>query len=365
MVFVWLSHFCGAYLYPNGRTPEADLLVGMSMIASPSFVLISGIVCGFLATMHPANFPRLKRHLLDRGAFLLIVGHLVLAVSVLPRNHDLGVAYANGFVTDAIAVAIMFGPQLVDTMTGRWRLLLAVTLFSMNWLLVANWQPFGIGGQFVKRYIIGDLAAGTHPAAIGVFPILPWFAVYLAGTVIGEHLGRHYRNGALERARALLRRVAVASVLAGLAAYIGDRELGIHGLAWMRDPAVAEFATPTQKFPPGCAYVLFFGGAGLLVAWMMLEIEARQWLPWLTEFLRNLGHASLLVYLVQAYLSTMLRQLGLPYSAAWPLLYLSTLSVLGLTAAAWCRIDGNRFFTVGLRLLLDRRARPPRFPLAA
>src|SRR5947209_17006849 len=66
MFFVCLSHFAGAYLWKHGIR-GADFLATVSMIASPSFVLISGMTLGFLGALNPQSLPHLRVRLLDRG----------------------------------------------------------------------------------------------------------------------------------------------------------------------------------------------------------------------------------------------------------------------------------------------------------
>ena len=94
MFFVCLAHFSGAYLWPHGMK-GAELLDIVSMVASPSFVLISGMTFGFLATLHPDDVRHLRIRLLDRGVFLLVVGHLILATSQLRRT-SMAAAYSTG-----------------------------------------------------------------------------------------------------------------------------------------------------------------------------------------------------------------------------------------------------------------------------
>src|ERR1700709_2574428 len=86
MVFACLSHFSTAYLYPAGHFAATYVLTVISMVASPSFIILSGMVTGLTAVMCPHGFPQLRVHLIDRGLFLIIVGHFVLASAILPRG---------------------------------------------------------------------------------------------------------------------------------------------------------------------------------------------------------------------------------------------------------------------------------------
>jgi hypothetical protein len=59
------------------------------------------------------------------------------------------------------------------------------------------------------------------------------------------------------------------------------------------------------------------------------------------------------VYFVQAAIYSTIRGLSLPYTNAWPLLFLATLLFMGLAARLWCQLDGNRYFTVGISAVVD------------
>ncbi len=49
-----------------------------------------------------------------------------------------------------------------------------------------------------------------------------------------------------------------------------------------------------------------------------------------------------------------------PYIHAWPLLFVLSLALLAVAAAAWNSVEGNRFLSVGIGPLLERRARQRR-----
>jgi len=80
--------------------------------------------------------------------------------------------------------------------------------------------------------------------------------------------------------------------------------------------------------------------------------------PGLLNQLRQIGQASFFSYVVQFHLySVLLPKLPLPYTHAWPLLFLLSLAMLAVAARAWNSVEGNRFLTVGIGPFLERRAR--------
>jgi fucose 4-O-acetylase-like acetyltransferase len=353
MFFVCLAHFSGAYLWPHGMK-AAELLDIVSMIASPSFVLISGMTFGFLATLHPDGVLHLRVRLFDRGIFLLVIGHLILSVSQLRRT-SMAAAYSTGFLTDALAVAIILGPWLAGMTSRKTRAVLALALYCVAWTLLALWHPELPAAVAIKHYAFGGLASDTTVPHTVVFPVLLWFPIYLLGTVFGELVGSRYRVRECTQGRRLFSYVGLGLMLSGLTVYLLTREMNAVRLIVSRSPLAILLTSPTQKFPPGPAYLAFFGGSGLIFMSLVLELEARQALRWLTDSLRRVGYASLPVFLLQSFVyAAVLRPANLPYSNWWPLLFLATLVPLWTAATIWYRTESNGLLTVGLAWWLDR-----------
>src|SRR5512135_1735050 len=78
MLFVFLSHFALVYIWRSGEIRLATLMYDVAMIASPTFMLISGIMLGYLYRTHPDDFARIRVNYLYRGLFLLTVGRLII-----------------------------------------------------------------------------------------------------------------------------------------------------------------------------------------------------------------------------------------------------------------------------------------------
>src|SRR5438105_13904726 len=155
MLFVFLAHFTGIYLWRTGARELASYLSLVSMIASPTFVAVSGMLVGFFSATNPQGFQELRIKLLDRGLFLLILGHLLLAITVTPASTTFAAAYRTSFITDAIALSIVIAPSLLK-LFGLWsRSAFALSLFVLNWLAIIEWHPLGVGLLFLKRYFVG------------------------------------------------------------------------------------------------------------------------------------------------------------------------------------------------------------------
>lgn len=359
MLFVCLSHFAGTYLYQTGAIGIAANLAVVGMIASPTFVTVSGLVAGFLSVTNVRDFPHLRRKLIDRGVFLIIVGHLVLSFTDLPTGAGFPHAYRIGFITDALGIAVIIGPWFVTKLRATQRVEIALTLFALNWVAVLMWNPNGPALNLVKHYLIGVINPAERGLPFPVYPVVPWFCVYLVGTVLGQAVGRTYlRNDRAAGNRLLLR--------VGWIAFLSATAVRIATLVIRRDfPAIApahanllRFLSAYQKFPPGPVYLIFYGGAGILLVAGVLELERHGAMSSLVEELRQLGQASLFVYVLQFYLfAVVLRELRLPYTPFWPLLFILSIVMLARAAAWWNSRAGNRYLTVGITRLLERNAR--------
>jgi uncharacterized membrane protein len=358
MFFVCLSHFSGAYLWPHGLK-AGEFLGTVSMIASPSFVLISGMMFGFLGAIDSANVSHLRIRLLDRGIFLLLVGHILLAAAQLRRS-SMAAAYSSSFLTDALAIAIIVGPRIVE-MTGRpVRIVIALSIYAAAWLMLVSWHPSSSAKLLTEQYIIGWLPSDIRAPRALVFPVLPWLAVYLFGTVFGEHVGSLYRRNEAHHARRLFLVVGAGCMLLSVVTFVATRQIEpIHSFV-SRSLVAVLLTSPTLKFPPGPAYLVFFGGSGLVFMWFVLELEARRQLIWLTDGLRRVGYSSLPVFLLQAFVySSLLRPSNLVYSVWWPLLFLITLVPMWVLATLWARAESNWLLTVGITTWLEPRTRDP------
>lgn len=356
MVFVCLAHFTNSYFFPLGKIEIGGNLVAIGMLASPTFVTVSGLVAGFLAVTRRSSFTSLRRKLVDRGLFLLLIGHLILAVSGLATGAGFVHADRVEYITDAIGFAILFGPWLVATLSGKSRLLLAATIFAADWLAILFWAPSDGIAALTKQYFVGAVNSGQWGLTSGGFAVIPWFAVYLVGTVIGERVGSDYVSNRQMNAHLLLVKLSVSTVFCALCVKLGLVLLGRTApLVFHAHPTLVNLLSFYQKFPPGPVYLCFFGGAGMLLVAGILEAGRRDIQPFLLNQLRQIGLASFFVYIVQFYLyGVIVRALQLPYTPFWPLIFLCSIALLAIVAKAWNLRAGNRFLTVGIGPLLER-----------
>lgn len=93
MLLVFLSHFSEFYFGYHGKTRLLETMYNITMIASPSFMLISGTMLGYLFRSNPGGYQRIREKYIDRGLFLLLVAHILIFIIMLPYLHYHGHNY--------------------------------------------------------------------------------------------------------------------------------------------------------------------------------------------------------------------------------------------------------------------------------
>ncbi len=347
MVFVCLSHFGLEYFRRLDEPSIAQALYMVGMVGSPTFMMISGVMLGVLYETKRPHFDQHRMLLADRALFLLTAGHLLIMVASAPRLESLAETLQRGFITDVLAVALLLGPTLVSQVSRRARLLLALVLFAGAWLLAIQWAPANSFDEVVRYLLVG-----SYPNELPHnFPLLPWVAVYIAASVLGQWMGERLAKGQpvkVERTLLLMGAGAVTSVVM--------YKLCQWTFAIPSSPLLAVLASPWRKLPPSPAYLLFYGGLAMLLIAGTLIVQRRKLIQPMFAWATLLGRTSLFVFILQFYVYyVLLLSLNLPYTPFWPLVFVA--SLVGITALAkvWDEGARNRHFTVGLRHLTTTR----------
>ena len=147
MLLVLLSHFVSVYFRSTPDYPIAVALERLARIAAPTFVVISGVLLGFLSRETGHDFDRIRRKLIDRGLFLLTIGHLLLLGAFLPFAHHVG----RLFMTDALGAGMIAGALLVPRLGRSLRLALCAAAYAAAWIVVAAWKPAAFGSRLGPR----------------------------------------------------------------------------------------------------------------------------------------------------------------------------------------------------------------------
>ena len=343
MLFVFLAHF--GFVYLSTRAPEQERWTSsIGKIASPTFMVISGMMLGFLYRVGPNSFDRVRRKLVDRGLFLITVGHLVIVFAHVAISGSIATAFTWGFITDAIGFSIILGPVVITLLSPLSRVMVPLGMYGVSWLAAARWWPEHSYQEFLKETLFGSL--GESQFYFYNFPLLPWFCLYLSSSVLGERIAIHFFKGDLDAMpRSVLRTALACGALA--AVLVGYRGLAL--LGWVPTSGGVLLLTDLgQKLPPSPAYFLFYTAIGLGIMWFLLEAELRGRLPKLLDTLGLLGRTSLFAFLLQYYVYyTILFLLPIPYSPLWPLLLVASGILIFLLSDFWYRLRGNRLITVG------------------
>jgi uncharacterized membrane protein len=355
MVLVCVSHFANAYLAPAGAARQASWMTAIAMIATPTFVLVSGLLMGYLSAVYRAGRDAYRTRLLDRGLFLLIVGHAWLTLTAGLRAGNLSTPFTHAFITDVIGLALLFMVPIVVRTSWQRRIQVGLGLAVLGYAAALAWHRTTGWSEVLEETLIGWTDVPT-------FPLLPWLGVYAAGTGLGTRLTPLLRAGRERDAGRLLAIIGLCTV--ALAALL-------RGLLRTQTPehnnvltVLNALTTPWEKVPPAPGYLLLFGGLGLVLAGSLLAAPAalQHWRAF--RALTLLGRNSLFAYLFQNLVYfVLLYGLALPYHPAWPLMFVGSVGLVFAVAWGWEAARGNRLLTVGypaIRAALRARFRRAR-----
>jgi uncharacterized membrane protein len=353
MIFVLISHFGLTYFGRNGQEHLEDWFERVGKVASPTFMVLSGMMAGFLYAMRPDSFRATRMRLADRGLFFLTFGHVVIAAAHAPKLGRFDWALYEVFITDTIAFSIIVGPLLVEVLRPRARVALGVALFAASWAAMELW-PVDWHAWW-RAALVGELVTGpTYRTSIYTFPVLPWFAIYLASTSLGAAFAaRLSRDGEAGAARLMLHVGGAAVLLAIVCAKAAAIALDAGVIAPER--LVATLASMGCKRPPGPVYLLFHGGAGLLLLAAMMTVDRLGRLDAWLRFTTRMGRTSFFLFVVQFFVfNAFFFRARLPMSPVWPLYFAATVVLVGLASWWWDAGGYNRFMT--MRILRGQTA---------
>lgn len=345
MVAAFVSHFAEAYFHRLRLSSLTATLWRIGMLASPTFLIISGCMLGLLYETHRPHFKPVRARYLDRGLFLLTVGRLLIAIAHLPHT-GLGKIVDLGFVTDAIGFSFIVSALLMDRLGPRGRLRLGIALYVAAWVVIRTWHPQALGWATLKEFVIGPGASQDPHVFLDDFPLVPWLGIYLCGTALGQSLARARAEG-LSAVQHVLGRLVVAMALSAAALVA----LGL-SYSWALGRAglvIPEPLSPFRKVPPGPVYALGYGGLGLGFLLLFLRLEQRSPGSRLLMALGVFGRSSLFVFILQYFVFfTGFEILSPPYSPWWPLWLAASIVAMWFAARAWDRRGLNRLLTLGL-----------------
>jgi uncharacterized membrane protein len=356
MLLVCLSHFADGYLFPSGARGLGTIVKEICVSATPTFVLLSGMMVGYLHAKNPAGFSVIRAKLADRGLFLLSICHVLIVLSTSPIFGGLAGSSRVFFVTDMLGVALIAIPPLVERWSRRRRALTGVLIFGASSLISTVWHPHSTAMTVLTEILLGQRAADGTRVLLYTFPLIPWLAVYLTATALGGYVARMLGEG---RCLAVALRFAMAGIV-GLV--LAADMLLLRGVFHGGPPhAIHQLTSPMVKTPPSPAFICFNLGIGLLVLAAALAASVHRRGAAVVRALSLIGQASLFVFVLEYVIYyAVLFELHLRYTVAWPFLFLFSIGIIWPLAAFWAKRDYNRFLTVGYG-----RVAEPKMPLGS
>jgi uncharacterized membrane protein len=356
MLLVCLSHFADGYLFPSGAMRPGKIIKEICVSATPTFVLLSGMMVGYLHAKNPAGFSAIRAKLADRGLFLLSICHVLIVLCTSALFGDLAGSSRVFFVTDMLGVALLAMPPLVERWSSRRRALTGVLVFGASSLASTVWHPHPTAVNALTEILLGQSANDGTRVLLYSFPLIPWLAVYLTATALGGYVARMLGAGRhLEAARQF--------AMAGVAGLALAADMLLLRRLFDADPpyAIHQMTSPMVKTPPSPAFICFNLGIGLLVLAAALAASVHRRSAAIVRALSLIGQASLFVFVLEYFIyDFVFFELHPPYTSTWPLLFLFSLGIIWSLAAFWTKRGYNRFLTVGYGRVAD-----PRLPLTS
>ena len=353
MFFIGVSHI--SYYLINDSGILATHARAIGYIATPNFLLMSGLACGYQLAHAPTMATALR--IVDRGLFAFLVGHLLVTASIVFLV-PAGTAFEHIVITDSIGALLCLAP-LLRGVRGERLLWIGSTVYLLTSMFALSWQPRGtaavIGGALLLS--IND---GAVPDIGWTSPTLPYLGIFLLGVGMGKLIYQWRRGG---RAAVMSRRLAAAGSIAitvALLANVGRHYLKGWLLGYVEPKNWADVILASINIrhdsPPTLGYALFYAGIGVALVGC-LEMLARRapetlWTR-VAERVAVLGRASLVTYVVQQWLIDFVPiwvgfDSWLTPVTSPVYLVLTTLAMYWI-AVAWERHVGNGYLTLGLK----------------
>lgn len=340
MFAVCLSHFNFIYLYANiGHTYFFVIWIDIfCRFASPAFVIISGIMLGFFYQNQEKRWGETKTKLLDRGLFLLSIGHLLMMTGNIAKSLDFFDLLRWWYITDTIGICIIIGCILIPRIRVCGFMSLGVAMLMLSSTAVLLWHPGSTFLIAMKETLFGSLNPHFYNYS---FPVLMWIGLYFLGIFSGRKLGFYAKQS--NKCEVLKGLRSSCLVLFGLA-FAGK---GIQTLFIEKASPAYWLGSVSVRYPPSPTFLLFFGGVTLLALWTVFKIARAGKVKILLSPIAVMGRTSFFIFVIQYYVYfTLIYLLKLPYTHLWPLYFLGSIVVIWLLSKIWDEKKLNRLITL-------------------
>jgi uncharacterized membrane protein len=237
---------------------------------------------------------------------------------------------------------MIFGSYLLPKIRPVVRLVTSAGIFFISWVVVLELSMVNRHVSFWLEPLTGNLKHQWFD----VFPLLPWFSVFFAGTVVGEKVSMYFHKNALSSIERLLLRLSLLTL--GTFAILQGIKILLRRQGWDVDSGyLGALLFHGQKNPPGLSYLIFYGGVGLFMLYVLALMIRLRILPQLIGILKLIGRNSLYVFVIQYFFMISLNVLLLPrWSPFWPVLFVAEMIPVILLTWFWDIKGYNRFLTV-------------------
>jgi uncharacterized membrane protein len=353
MFFIGVSHI--SFYLINDSATLASHLRAIGFLATPNFLLMSGLACGYQLAASPTTATALR--IVDRGLFAFLVGHLLVAGSLVYLVPP-GTAFEHIVITDSIGVLLCMAPLLTHASAQR-LLWIGAAVYVLAPAVALSWHPTS-NPQILLGAVLFSINDGSMPDVGWVSPTIPYMGIFLVGVGLGKLISQCRRDG---RARVLSVRLATAgsiAVVAALAVNVARHFVKPFLMSHFARGNWADVILTTMNVrhdaPPTLGYALFYGGIGVALVGFLGLLPRREQASRLLRVVRLaavIGQASFVSYVLQQWTIDFLPiWVGFDswLTPATSPLYLALNTIIMFwVAAIWGRHKANRYMTFGLK----------------
>jgi uncharacterized membrane protein len=353
MFFIGVSHV--SFYLINDSATLASHLRAIGFLATPNFLLISGLACGYQLAGTPTTATTLR--IVDRGLFAFLVGHLLVAGSLVYMVPP-GTAFEHVVITDSIGVLLCMAPLLKHASAQR-LLWIGAAVYFFSSTVALSWQPTS-NLQILLGALLFSINDGRMPDIGWVSPTIPYMGLFLVGVGLGKLISQCRRRGQAEALSVRLAAAGSIAVVAALAVNVARHFVKPFLMSRFAQGNWADVILTAMNVrhdaPPTLGYALFYGGIGVaLVGFLGMLPRREEASPVLrvTRLAAVVGRASFVSYVVQQWLIDFVPiWVGFDswLTPATAPLYLALNTVLMFwVALIWGRHKANRYMTLGLK----------------
>jgi uncharacterized membrane protein len=353
MIFIGVSHL--SFYLINDSASLASQMRAIGFVATPNFLLMSGLACGYQLAHSPTTATALRS--VDRGLFAFLVGHLLVTGSIIYMVPP-GTAFEHIVITDSIGVLLCMAPLLKAPSAQR-LLWTGAGVFAASALFALSWHPT-TSAAMQSGALLFAINDGRMPDIGWVTPTVPYMGIFLLGAGLGKLIYFCRKGG---QAEILSVRLAAAGSLAVGAALVLNVSrhflkpvLTGHFVEGNWADVVLTSINIRHDAPPTLAYGLFYGGVGVALVGFLGLLPRREEATPLVRVVRLaavIGRASFVSYVVQQWMIDFI-PLWLGFDS-WltpvttPLYLVLSTIIMFWVAHVWGRRKANRFMTLGLK----------------